>query len=71
MHDDAVSLVMVAENQQVVTKLVLELLNAIRYGVLFNGHRGVHEVHTAHGEGHGHASRMVLNRHPFSKGVWA
>ena len=50
MHDNAVSLVMVAEDEQVISQLVLEFLNPVGNGLFFDGQGGVHEVDRAHWE---------------------
>ena len=56
MHHDAVPLVVMPEDQEVLTQLCLKLLNAICNGMFLNGQRGVHEVDRAHGEGYAHGS---------------
>ena len=65
MHDNAVSLVMVAEDEQVITKLLLEFLNPVGNGLFFDGQSGVHEVDRAHWEGYCHGSHVTQAATPF------
>ena len=58
VHDDAVPLVVVAEDEQIITQLFFQFLNSVGNGLLFNGQRGVHEVDRTHREGHRHGSHQ-------------
>ena len=54
VHDDAVALVVVAEDEQIVPQHGFEFFNPVGNGLLFHGQRGVHEINRAHGEGDAH-----------------
>ena len=59
MHDDAVSLVMVAEDEQVISQFSLQFLNPVGNGLFFNGQGGVHEIDRAHWEAYRHGSHVI------------
>ena len=57
MHHDAVALVVVAKNQQVIAQFRFEFLNPVGNRLLLHGQGGVHEIDRAHGEGHAHGTQ--------------
>lgn len=58
MHDDTVPLVVVAENQQIVSKLLFQVLNMVGNSLFFHRQRGVHEVNGTHREANAHGSHV-------------
>ena len=56
VHDDAVALVVVAQDEQVLAEFLLQLLNAVGNRLFFHGQRGVHEVDRTHREGDRHVA---------------
>ena len=70
VHHDAVSLIVVAENQEVVAKFVAKFSNPVGNCLLFHGQRRVHEINRAHGEGDTHGAHSCPTANPFSRNGW-
>ena len=59
MHHDAVSLVMMPEDEQVITKLSFEFLDTVGHGLFFNREGRIHEIDRTHRKGYRHGSHAT------------
>ena len=59
VHDDAVSLVMMAKDEQVLTELGFEFLNTVGDGLFLNRQGRIHEIDRTHWKGYRHGSHTT------------